>query len=297
MPKESKKFINPLLRPSQEVETKTDLPGKLQKSPSEVVAIEAPLVPGLVSQSGSERGAIERSPEKATFTENAATSSSTNTSTSTETDAFIKSRQRREGNEEQRDHLISAAQTSPPFIATTVLETEKSHLSDTSLPPQSGITYSSVMPRELVMEPQHTFTSTPTETSTDTSTSTLNTVRAKQKPGQIKSTQIIQPEQEVAQPLISEATLRTDQEIAQPETLAEEPVYKRPKERPAFTAAEAVRRKRGPLAFENTHERITLWIDKGLKQGFEELASERELPKTALLNEAIADLLRKYDLQ
>lgn len=61
-----------------------------------------------------------------------------------------------------------------------------------------------------------------------------------------------------------------------------------------FSALGAVRRRRGGQTFEKTHERITLWIDKRLKQAFDELAYEQELPKTALLNEAIADLLRKY---
>ncbi|GHO46446.1 hypothetical protein [Ktedonospora formicarum] len=61
-----------------------------------------------------------------------------------------------------------------------------------------------------------------------------------------------------------------------------------------FSAQGAVRRRRGAQTFERTHERITLWIDKRLKQAFDELANDRELPKTALLNEAIADLLRKY---
>jgi predicted transcriptional regulator len=53
-------------------------------------------------------------------------------------------------------------------------------------------------------------------------------------------------------------------------------------------------RKRGAQAFEKTHERITLWIDKGLKHRFEELVEEEGAAKTTLLNEAIADLLEKY---
>jgi hypothetical protein len=61
-----------------------------------------------------------------------------------------------------------------------------------------------------------------------------------------------------------------------------------------FSARGSLRRRRGAQTFERTHERITLWIDKRLKQAFDELAYESELPKTALLNEAIADLLRKY---
>ena len=53
-------------------------------------------------------------------------------------------------------------------------------------------------------------------------------------------------------------------------------------------------RKRGNQAFEKTHQRFTGWIDKNLKQQFEKLAEEKGVSKTSLLNEALADLLRKY---
>ena len=53
-------------------------------------------------------------------------------------------------------------------------------------------------------------------------------------------------------------------------------------------------RKRGTQAFEKTYQRFTGWIDKSLKQQFEKLADEQGVSKTSLLNEAIADLLRKY---
>jgi hypothetical protein len=53
-------------------------------------------------------------------------------------------------------------------------------------------------------------------------------------------------------------------------------------------------RKRGNKAFEKTHERFTGWMDKQLKQQFVNLAQEQGVSKTSLLNEAIADLLRKY---
>ena len=54
-------------------------------------------------------------------------------------------------------------------------------------------------------------------------------------------------------------------------------------------------RKRGSQAFEKTHERITLWLDKGLKQRFEALADEQGKAKSTLLDEAITDLLSKYE--
>jgi predicted transcriptional regulator len=47
-------------------------------------------------------------------------------------------------------------------------------------------------------------------------------------------------------------------------------------------------------AFEKTHERITLWLDKKLKEQFEQLADEEGISKTALLNEAVADVLKKH---
>jgi hypothetical protein len=60
------------------------------------------------------------------------------------------------------------------------------------------------------------------------------------------------------------------------------------------TLKQPAKRKRGAQAFERTHERITLWLDKGLKQRFEALADEQGVAKAALLDEAIADLLKKH---
>jgi predicted transcriptional regulator len=48
------------------------------------------------------------------------------------------------------------------------------------------------------------------------------------------------------------------------------------------------------MAFDKTHDRLTVWINKALKQKFEALANDRGISKTALINEAVADLLRKY---
>ncbi|BCL78203.1 hypothetical protein ccbrp13_06680 [Ktedonobacteria bacterium brp13] len=59
----------------------------------------------------------------------------------------------------------------------------------------------------------------------------------------------------------------------------------------------APRRRRGAPPFEATHERITLWIDKQLKQDFEDLAYDRNLSKTRLLDEAMAELLKKYGIR
>jgi hypothetical protein len=53
-------------------------------------------------------------------------------------------------------------------------------------------------------------------------------------------------------------------------------------------------RKRGNKAFEKTHERFTGWMDKQLKKQLVKLAQEKGVSKTSLLNEAIADLLKKH---
>lgn len=53
-------------------------------------------------------------------------------------------------------------------------------------------------------------------------------------------------------------------------------------------------KKRGNKAFEKTHERFTGWMDKQLKKQFVNLAQNKGVSKTSLLNEAIADLLRKH---
>jgi hypothetical protein len=53
-------------------------------------------------------------------------------------------------------------------------------------------------------------------------------------------------------------------------------------------------RKRGNKAFEKTHERFTGWMDKQLKKQFVKLAQDEGVSKTSLINEAIADLLRKH---
>ncbi len=53
-------------------------------------------------------------------------------------------------------------------------------------------------------------------------------------------------------------------------------------------------RKRGNKAFEKTHERFTGWMDKQLKKKLVKLSQDKGVSKTSLLNEAIADLLKKH---
>lgn len=55
------------------------------------------------------------------------------------------------------------------------------------------------------------------------------------------------------------------------------------------------RRHRGELAYEKTHERVTLWLDKSYKRRLDALAEKEGVAKSTLLDEAIRDLLEKYN--
>jgi ribbon-helix-helix protein len=61
------------------------------------------------------------------------------------------------------------------------------------------------------------------------------------------------------------------------------------------TYTETAQKKRKKERFEQTHERVTLWLDRGLKHQFEALAEEQGIAKSTLLDEAISDLLRKAE--
>ena len=55
-----------------------------------------------------------------------------------------------------------------------------------------------------------------------------------------------------------------------------------------------VHRNRGRQAFEHTHERLTLWVDKKLRRQLKQLSHQYEIAQSTLLDEAIADLINKY---
>lgn len=49
-------------------------------------------------------------------------------------------------------------------------------------------------------------------------------------------------------------------------------------------------------SFESKHERFTTWIDKSIKKQFDKLAKKHgKGSKTRLMNEALSDLLKKYE--
>jgi hypothetical protein len=49
------------------------------------------------------------------------------------------------------------------------------------------------------------------------------------------------------------------------------------------------------VVFEETHQRFTSWVDKKLKKQFDDLAAQRKVSKSALLDEAIMALLHKQE--
>jgi hypothetical protein len=55
------------------------------------------------------------------------------------------------------------------------------------------------------------------------------------------------------------------------------------------------RAKSREVVFEETHQRFTSWVDKKLKKQFDDLAAQRKVSKSALLDEAIMALLHKQE--
>ena len=92
---------------------------------------------------------------------------------------------------------------------------------------------------------------------------------------------------------INPLTRSSEGELHIPKPDSETSPYSDDPQRPSTVNPFQPVRKRGTQGFEKTHQRFTGWIDKSLKQQFENLADEQGVSKTSLLNEAIADLLRK----
>lgn len=96
---------------------------------------------------------------------------------------------------------------------------------------------------------------------------------------------------------VNPLTRSSEETLNIPDSPADTPTYTQtPPASPTSIVYHSVR-KRGDQAFEKTHKRFTGWMDKNLKEQFEYLAQKKGVSKTSLLNEAIADLLRKYTLK
>jgi ribbon-helix-helix protein len=55
------------------------------------------------------------------------------------------------------------------------------------------------------------------------------------------------------------------------------------------------RRHRGELAYEKTHRRITHWLENSLDRKLNALAEKEGVSKSTLFDEAVRDLLEKYN--
>jgi len=236
VPKENKKFINPLLRPSQDV-------APVQETPAPEAARSSPAAKKALSSSTD--AAIDNT-VPAHIEETTKVADLTDAQTSTYPSMPTDTSRRGEPGREARS-----------LIRRQVAATETS-----TYTPRPEIPTSEGAPgSQQLQTPPETYTYVPARTYTSP---------------EMRS---VAPIQQSTPPVPLEGT-------AFPADSAENAYYTEPP---------VVRRRRGSQAFEKTHERITLWIDKRLKQAFEELAYQQELSKTSLLNEAVADLLRKYE--
>lgn len=63
----------------------------------------------------------------------------------------------------------------------------------------------------------------------------------------------------------------------------------------AAAVSESTRTRSRKEVFEETHQRFTAWVDKKLKKQFDDLAAQKGVSKSALLDEAIMVLLHKQE--
>ena len=245
MPKESKKFINPLLRPSQqEAEPKQETPAKQEKSAS-VATVQA---------SNTQRSRqIEEQEER-----------SKQTPPDPLDQEVIEPGSHKVSTNGARSHTAKAARH------LTASERQTENAQETSTPALEYIqTY----------EPQaETLRPGPNQTILRPETPSYTT----HIPDVVESIAAESEERAKTQEIPDVDIDESDDEPYDPEV--------------DFTVTTTkAKRKRGEQAFEKTHVRFTVWVDKSLRQSFEDLALQRDKPKTTLLNEAIADLVRKYE--
>ncbi|GAC1364233.1 MAG: hypothetical protein PVS3B1_23930 [Ktedonobacteraceae bacterium] len=267
MPKESKKFINPLLRPSQqEVEPKQETAPRQEKS------TPATRVQSGKTQTASQPGEQDETSKKMSPASNTPAPSAATRPSPTNTRAT------RDTQDIQLAETISIHEAKPTYKErdpedtgpTTDIkraEAERTGRVDRQENSAAGAEHSGN--RTQIHEPQ-------AET---------------QRPR--TDVTILRPEVASYDPHVSSSTIAED--ISEP---AESEYADESDDEPYagnFALTSKAKRKRGEQAFEKTHVRFTVWVDKTLKQSFEDIAFQRDKPKTTLLNEAIADLVRKYE--
>ncbi|GCE23321.1 hypothetical protein [Dictyobacter kobayashii] len=236
MPKETKKFINPLLRPSQAAESRTvSPPAEVVDEPVEEVAQEVKEEKPVAQVEPAPLEAATEVPAQAESIQSAPIAKETPTK---------KARPTAENDSEKA------------FAAEETRINARREASTTSLPARS--------------DPKARDVTPPRSRQSATRSEAAPYVKNHDSSG-LKLTDF--PE--------NNFLLDEDYATYDPSTSSED-------------GRGAAKRRRSLQPFESTHERITLWMDKQLKQQFEELALQRELPKTALINEAVAALLDKY---
>lgn len=244
MPKETKKFINPLLRPSQqEVEPKQEIPPKQEKSAAPVQASKTSLAHQIVEQEEKLKP----------------------------TDPPI----------QEVPQSVNGSTTRPRPAKTTKHITETANGQENGMPEQANNHVQAYEPQS------ETLRAHPNQTLIRPETPPYN---AHVSSATIAESIVAQPEEKSVR-----ATPDIDTGKDTNADLEENDDDSYESEVDFTNVTTKARRKRGEQAFEKTHVRITVWIDKSLKQSFEDLALQRDKPKTALLDEAIADLVRKYE--
>ena len=250
MPKETKKFINPLLRPSQqEVEPKQEKPPKQEKS--------APAAPVQTNnsqsahQTGEQEEKSKQTPPDSPRQPAAELESHTNPTNGNLTQSRTSKTAKYSTDSDPQginrlEHEVSAPEQSRNFTRAyePQPETLRAHSNQTLIRPETP----------------------PYDPHVSTETKDIDA--------------------ETKENLETQEILDIDE--------SDDDDYDEPEVDFSVTTSKA-KRKRGEQAFERTHVRFTVWVDKSLKQSFEDIALQREKPKTTLLNEAIADLVRKYE--
>jgi len=281
VPKESKRFINPLLRPTVEVETKpeevqTTQPersGSPEKTNTSTDTATKTSMEILTAHSVPEPSPVSQPIEPSSSAKKRVAYPSTPTSTfqeETELPARLQT-----GDFPRSEREVAAGESEVER-----LEGENMMLYTSSVVPRYRDDQATAPRRGIQVDQPVLQTLMPSSiTQPSPFPSTSQTVEWASPPAIPDSP-----------PLPSTSTyISTEQNASSAYTRHDEVV-----EQEHYSAPPPSRRRRGAQAFEKTHERITLWIDKRLKQAFEELAYEQEISKTALLNEAMADLLNKY---
>lgn len=293
MPKETKRFINPLLRPSSNIEVETRPESAPKQSEPEV----------------------------------ALTKTTADTSTATSTEMSIPSVR------EAVPLPPTQAKTPPVYPEAQVIEPEPQTGRHVTYPPTETSTYQAEVevqrksqvnepPAEMLQVPEvrkredTTMHSRPAPTGyeSDTVPGSEAEFRADRSPAFPSSATVVPSpvsnpisplptapysNERIPSPMPEVTTFASPLPQTSTYTYGEQkkpslqPGYDEPVEQEYYTPP-PVRRRRGAQSFEKTHERITVWVDKRLKQAFEELSYTEETSKTALLNEALADLLRKH---